>query len=90
MTAPLYRYNCLVCCAPKAFVAWGLCALCQRSYDRALAKDQTIMGAIVWAAQRARRAERARFFGKLPPGWRRIKAAADVGLDRGDERRQKA
>lgn len=79
MTAPLYRYNCLVCCAPKSVVAWGLCALCQRSYDRALGKDQTIMGAIVWAAQRARRAERAR-----------IKAAADVGLDRGDERRQKA
>jgi hypothetical protein len=38
-----------------------MCPSCGKSYDRARDKDVTIMGAIVWAANRARLAERRAF-----------------------------
>jgi hypothetical protein len=50
------KVRCVICKVPQSY--WGLCPTCQRSYDRALQKVATIMGAIVWAAKRARRAER--------------------------------
>ena len=34
------------------------CAQCARSYDRNLLSDSTVLGAIMWAASRSRRAAR--------------------------------
>jgi len=37
-----------------------LCKLCGESYDRDLYRDDTVASAVLWAARRARRFERAR------------------------------
>ena len=57
--APHRAFRCLVCLRLKPNGRWGLCRLCQRSFDLATGKEHTIMGVIVWAARRARRAARS-------------------------------
>lgn len=37
-----------------------MCVTCCRSYDRQAHKDESVMGALVWAAGRARRGEKKR------------------------------
>lgn len=44
--------GCVYCTRPNCLV---MCARCSRSYDSAMAKDRSIMAALLWAAQRARR-----------------------------------
>lgn len=44
--------RCEVCTRPTQ--RYVLCALCGKSYDRDAHDDPTVMGAIVWAARRAR------------------------------------
>lgn len=52
---------CVVCgMLPLARHGSFFCAPCARSYDRNLLSDYTVLGAILWAASRARRAERKR------------------------------
>jgi len=58
--APL---RCIVC-HQRPLVTDGhssrlLCRPCAVSYDRSLAAESTIMGIMIWAAQRARRFARA-------------------------------
>lgn len=48
------KYLCAVCRARPRRSGF-LCRLCGRSYDEALRKDDTVLGAITWAANRARR-----------------------------------
>lgn len=52
--------RCVVCGGPEDTVM-RMCDSCQRSYDRRVQRDDgTIFSVLIWAAARARRAERAR------------------------------
>jgi hypothetical protein len=50
--------TCLIC--GRARRGGLMCAACARSYDRSAHRDGSVFEAMVWAAGRARRAERAR------------------------------
>lgn len=49
-----------VICAERPADGGFLCRLCARSYDRDLGRDGSVAAALIWAARRARRFERAR------------------------------
>lgn len=59
--AKAVRRTCAVCGERGAEdLGVALCARCARAYDAANERDNTFVGLIVWAAQRARRFERRR------------------------------
>lgn len=50
---------CLICRNPRK-KSGDMCAPCAKSYDRTAHRDGSVMEAMVWAANRARRFERQR------------------------------
>lgn len=53
------QYKCKICQGPVTTRNW-MCDLCARSYDRYSFGDESVRGAIEWAAKRARYFERKR------------------------------
>lgn len=57
---------CLIC-GFELVRGWRMCITCCKSYDRHAYEDESVMGAMVWAAGRARRGEKKRARQKAKP-----------------------